>query len=147
MKVKSLSRAQLLSTPWTAAYQAPPPMGFSRQEYWSGVPLPSPIPGAMTSQLQVLDMYIYCVYKQAFSRSPKSKNAIHSGFIIKIMKMHTEKNENNCPDYINGCLWLEKLFLFLSGTRTPVMGVSGNLHLFGLHLSAFPNSQRYLINE
>ena len=38
MKVKSLSRVQLLATPWTAAYQAPPSMGFSRQEYWSGVP-------------------------------------------------------------------------------------------------------------
>ena len=42
MKVKSLSRARLLATPWTAAYQAPPFMRFSRQEYWSRVPLPSP---------------------------------------------------------------------------------------------------------
>ena len=42
MKVKSLSRVRLLATPWTAAYQAPPSMGFSRQEYWSGEPLPSP---------------------------------------------------------------------------------------------------------
>ena len=42
VKVNSLSRIRLLSTPWTAAYQAPPSMGFSRQEYWSGVPLPSP---------------------------------------------------------------------------------------------------------
>ena len=42
VKVKSLSRVRLLVTPWTAAYQAPPSMGFSRQEYWSGVPLPSP---------------------------------------------------------------------------------------------------------
>ena len=42
-KVKSLSRVWLLATPWTAAYQAPLSMGFSRQEYWSGVPLPSPI--------------------------------------------------------------------------------------------------------
>ena len=42
VKLKSLSRVWLLATPWTAAYQAPPPMGFSRQEYWSGVPLPSP---------------------------------------------------------------------------------------------------------
>ena len=42
MKVKSLSRVQLSATPWTAAYQAPPSMEFSRQEYWSGVPLPSP---------------------------------------------------------------------------------------------------------
>ena len=42
VKVKSLSRAQLLATPWTAAHQAPPSMGFSRQEYWSGLALPSP---------------------------------------------------------------------------------------------------------
>ena len=41
VKVKSLSRVGILATPWTAAYQVPPPMGFSRQEYWSGVPLPS----------------------------------------------------------------------------------------------------------
>ena len=41
VKVKSLSRLWLLATLWTAAYQAPPSMGFSRQEYWSGVPLPS----------------------------------------------------------------------------------------------------------
>ena len=44
VKVKSLSHVWLLPTPRTAAYQAPPPMGFSRQEYWSGMPLPSPIP-------------------------------------------------------------------------------------------------------
>ena len=43
VKVKSLSCVQLLATPWTAAYQAPPSMGFSRQEYWRGVPLPSPV--------------------------------------------------------------------------------------------------------
>ena len=43
VKVKLLSRVRLLATPWTAAHQAPPSMGFSRQEYWSGVPLPSPI--------------------------------------------------------------------------------------------------------
>ena len=46
MKVKSESASgSVVSdsvTPWTAAYQAPPPMGFSKQEYWSGVPLPSP---------------------------------------------------------------------------------------------------------
>ena len=42
VKVKSLSRVRPSATPWTAAFQAPPSMGFSRQEYWSGVPLPSP---------------------------------------------------------------------------------------------------------
>ena len=43
MKVKLLSHVSLVATPWTAAHQAPPSMGFSRQEYWSGVPLPSPM--------------------------------------------------------------------------------------------------------
>ena len=42
VKVKLLSRVQLLATPWTAAYQAPLSMGFSSQEYWSGLPLPPP---------------------------------------------------------------------------------------------------------
>ena len=41
VKVKLLSHVRLLATPWTAAHQAPPSMGFSRQEYWSGVPSPS----------------------------------------------------------------------------------------------------------
>ena len=41
-KVKSLSHVRILATQWTAAHQAPPSMGFSRLEYWSGVPLPSP---------------------------------------------------------------------------------------------------------
>ena len=47
VKVKSLSRVRLLATPWTAAYQPPLSMGFSRQEYWSGVPLPSPDEGLL----------------------------------------------------------------------------------------------------
>ena len=42
VKVKSLSRVWLLATPWTVADQAPPSMGFPRQEYWRRVPLPSP---------------------------------------------------------------------------------------------------------
>ena len=40
--MKSLSRVRLFATPWTVAHQVPPSMGFSRQEYWNGVPLPSP---------------------------------------------------------------------------------------------------------
>jgi len=50
VKVKSLSQVQLLATPWAAAHQAPPSIGFSRQEYWSGVPLPSPRLQSMGSQ-------------------------------------------------------------------------------------------------
>ena len=60
MKVKSLSHVQLLATPWTAAYQAPPSMGFARQEYWSGLSLPSP-PKATT--------------KWHFSGTPRAGNA------------------------------------------------------------------------
>ena len=60
MKVKSeseiASRAQLLATPWTTAYQAPPSMGFSRQEYWSGLPFPvgfKPMPPGETATLHI----------------------------------------------------------------------------------------------
>ena len=42
VNVKFLSSVRLFATPWTVAYQAPPSMGFSRQEYWSGLPFPSP---------------------------------------------------------------------------------------------------------
>ena len=62
MKVKLLSRVQLFGTPWTVAYQAPPSMGFSRQEDWSGLPFPSPEnlpnpgiePGSPTFQVDAL---------------------------------------------------------------------------------------------
>ena len=56
VKVKSMSRVRLLATTWTWAYQAPPAMGFSRQEYWSGVPLPSP-----TYLLGQLKWFILCL--------------------------------------------------------------------------------------
>ena len=54
VKVKSLSHVWLLVTPWTVAHQAPPSMGFSRQEYWSGVPLPSPEWTWKQSKTQIL---------------------------------------------------------------------------------------------
>ena len=52
VKVRSLSRVRLLATSWTAAYQAPPSMGFSRQEYWSGVPTAAVIPQPSSSHLR-----------------------------------------------------------------------------------------------
>ena len=62
LKVKSLSHIWLLATPWTAAYQAPPSIGFSRQEYWSGVPLPSPY------YLLSLIKFMICKYFLPFHR-------------------------------------------------------------------------------
>ena len=56
VKVKSLSHVRLLATPWTAAYQAPLSMGFSRREYWSGVPLPSPLKSLAFTKYQFLVM-------------------------------------------------------------------------------------------
>ena len=53
VKVKSISRVRLWATPWTAAHQAPPSMGLSRQEYWSGLPLPSPF--------STLENLLYCL--------------------------------------------------------------------------------------
>ena len=63
MKVRSLSHVQLFATPWTAAYQAPLSMGFSRQEYWSGLPLPSPL-----TQGQKL-IYL-CIFKPVLAHKP-----------------------------------------------------------------------------
>ena len=62
VKLKSLSRILLLATPWTAAYQAPPSMGFSRQEYRSGMPLPSPVLEERSNILRV-------IYETHFSKS------------------------------------------------------------------------------
>ena len=63
MNVKSLSRFRLLATRWSAAYQAPPSMGFSRQEYWSGVPSPSPSLSLQVVTIKLcsedLTMYFY----------------------------------------------------------------------------------------
>ena len=58
VKVKSLSRVRLSVTPWTAAYQAPLSMGFSRQEYWSGSPVPPKVRGVVrNSHLSVSSRY------------------------------------------------------------------------------------------
>ena len=58
---KSLSRGRLCATPWTAAYQAPPSMGFSRRQYWSGVPLPSP--SVLLEQRKLVGSAIKCIVK------------------------------------------------------------------------------------
>ena len=75
VKVKSLSRAQLLATPWTAAYQAPLSLGFSRQEYWSGVPLPSPL---------ILLKYYKSLFESTFFVIKRLKNSKHAPPFIRI---------------------------------------------------------------
>ena len=75
MKVKSLSRVRLFTTPWTAAYQAPPSMGFSRQEYWSVVPLPFPCQWSNIWQITV-------------------STGINAGLILVPYRWLLERNEN-----------------------------------------------------
>ena len=66
VKVKSLSRFWLLATPWTGAYQAPPSMGFSRQEYWSQVPLPSSEEISSLSHCIVFLYFFALIAKEGF---------------------------------------------------------------------------------
>ena len=65
VKVKLLSRVWLLATPWTTAYQAPPSMGFSRQEYWSGVPLPYST-GIKQDQIWCVSLLLRRIYVSSF---------------------------------------------------------------------------------
>ena len=71
MQVKLLSRVQFFTTPWTVAYQAPLSMGFSRQEYWSGLPFPSPrdLPNLGIEPGSLALQTLYCLSHQ---KSPTS---------------------------------------------------------------------------
>ena len=71
VKVKLLSPVRLLATPWTAAYQAPPAMGFSRQEYWSGSPLPSPTEERTQLQNWRKGIYSPCLYMVSHTHKPE----------------------------------------------------------------------------
>ena len=95
MKVKLLSDAQLLATPWTTAYQAPLSMGFSRQEYWSGVPLPSPaIPAKL---LQILK---YDTVKMLHSLSVNSEiSPVATG--LEKVSLHSNPKEGNAKQCLN----------------------------------------------
>ena len=99
VKGKSLSRVWLLATPWTTAYQAPLSVGFPRQKYWSGVPLPSPLLSAtalnyfnvmwvlswtlwdfigtlMASAVETVSLFPYIFYVSDFFRQVISANTL-----------------------------------------------------------------------
>ena len=67
MKAKSLSRVRPSATPWTAAFQAPPSMGFSRQEYWSGVPLTTNLDSLLKSRDIILPTKVCLVEAMVFA--------------------------------------------------------------------------------
>ena len=86
MKVKSESEVAqcvgLFTTPWTAAYQAPPSMGFSRQKYWSGVPLPSPVASNMWRQIWYLRCENKCFLSDLQLVCTNSFRILHVSFQI-----------------------------------------------------------------
>ena len=82
MKVKLLSGVQLLAAPWTAAHPAPPSTGFSRQEYWSGVPSPSPILSSFYLTIFFLNEISYCIiHKVQVQSLGKEEMATHSSIL------------------------------------------------------------------
>ena len=116
VKVKSLSRVWIFVTPWTAAYQAPPSMGFSRQEYWSGVPWPSPR-SAVNSKLK---SWIYYLRKRELclldTVSPNVEdNWSHIGLLgsikLKYWWLFSGKNELTHLDKLGHCDEFQKCVL------------------------------------
>ena len=95
VKMKSLSHVRLLATPGTAAYQAPPSMGFSRQEYWSGVPLPSPR-HCLTSSKSIQDFMICRTF--TFTISFNSHNYLEERGSLSHLK-NEDKNRHGNTDF------------------------------------------------
>ena len=74
VKVKLLSRVRLFATPWSAAYQAPPSLRFSRQEYWSGVPLPSPVTAVLIHLIFIPSFWgMYYHYSHFINEKTRAK--------------------------------------------------------------------------
>jgi len=103
--MKSLSRVQRFATPWTAAYQAPPPMGLSRQKYWSRMPLPSP--HSLSRPLKISPYYkIRCKVPDlidevlwmcfSYSGNLETKNMLSSHTCQHTMMRQAEDNYNRC---------------------------------------------------
>ena len=101
MKVQSLSRVRLLATPWTAAYQAPPSMGFSRPEYWSRVPFSSLLPFLNETKKAAT----YSIFLEVHPFSSRS---------------HVEEMQlNGLPLFVHSIIHLDPHFSLQSSSPTP----------------------------
>ena len=111
VKVKSLSRVWLLATPWTAAYQAPPSMGFSRQEYWSGLP-------SIT-----LDMQIYHPYGRKWRRTKEPLDESERGKWKSWLKAQCSENEDHgiWSHQFMGNRWGNSGLLYFLGSKSLQM--------------------------
>ena len=84
VKLKLLIHVRLLATPWTAAYQAPPSMGFSRQEYWSGVPLHSPLSSWVAQNSQVIQQLLTTLSPLHCLVSNCTSVTFFSGYVLRL---------------------------------------------------------------
>jgi len=111
VKVKSLSCFRLFETPWTAAYQAPPSMGFSRQEYWSGVLLPSPweSPGGLK---RLKHRWLSWSHPVSINRWMDKQNVVHTYNEI----LFSLKKEGNSDTYYN----MDKLWEHYTKLNKPL---------------------------
>ena len=140
MKANSLSRVRLLATSWTAAYQAPLSMGFSRQEYWSGVPLPSPV-------FLLLDVYFL-----AITDINTNKNC---GFLLKYVQFESWSwilCIQGMWQFINLSIKLLACILMLKDRISDVHVPScGSFHLFSFtsysHHLNFRHKELFVISQ
>ena len=113
VKVKWLSRIRLLATPWTAAHQAPPSMGFSRQEYWSGMPLPSPaisysnIIYVFSSKynFSCIPQFMVCITTVIMPVYITGSNAKKLSFPISLYIHFSPQQQNALSNYFQCLLW------------------------------------------
>ena len=113
VKVKSLSRVRLLATPWTAAHQAPVSMGFSRQEYWSGLPLPSPMRRPRAPQ-NMKHRITICPSKPLLGIHQRTKDICpHENLYINVHSSiadHRQKVETTWTSINWG--WINKIYIY-----------------------------------
>ena len=99
VKVKSLSRVRLLATPWTTAHQAPPSLGFSRQERWSGLPFPSPMHESEKWKVKVKSLsrvWLLATPKTAAYQAPPSMGVSKQEYWSGV-PLHSPKVAQSCP--------------------------------------------------
>ena len=109
-----VSRVRLFTTPWTAAYQAPPSMGFSRQECWSGVPSPSPF--------TLLDPALCCFYLSLCSCLPPSCFCLHFFVSLPLGLSLASPSTSHC---LSDSVSVSSLYLCLSVRFTASVSLSG----------------------
>ena len=134
--MKSLSSVGLSVTPWTVAYQAPPSMGFSRQEYWSGVPLPSPVQG-LSSAIFLFGLFgplriLVLSTSAAWGAEEVSPGGTHGHFFGKGGQYHV------CMPYtLPRCLWVRETVFYsqrLRGFRGQIACCDWGLFTFSTYL-------------